>query len=795
MQLIKLFRIIILTAVLLLGAKMSAYQEKPQEYLPKLEIDENQNSTRILDNFFDQISTRWSQGFDNDTRQIIDSIVEKLQDEFRSKLKRSKTRLIELKHLLASQPKFAPYFTSFYFRQIIDLRNSYREINNTLTAYQLRLINDTAQIEHRMGMVRQFKTAYPELKWRKDWIIKNVTPKLAANKHWLAEINKMLAETKKFETILSRDAHTAEEEIRENYNKYWSHRFDFFGRLQGTSYLYQWRLLKQQFSEWSLTLNMILDVILPAKFYYQSIFYHSLAFLAMALTSFLVLLRIKRLKIKTYLTAFFTAWTGLFFAFEVIILPSTNDMVIFTLSGLCLGYAILDTAWKLRMRNKKDVGPNPFISFILAVFLIDILISLLVPVKVLLAVIVLLSALQVIFLVVIFSIYKYPSTEKILGGIVFCMLWLTTGSIALSGYLYPALLGVVTAGMIICIFYAGSVFTHVIVAELGHNTQHQLWANFIFTLLIPVSWITLVIGGIRWTGQVFNAGRILQDLYAQEHVMPALMIKISFQEILFLILIGLILKFILNWLKHLLVIFSDAQKLESGSLTSFFIVFQYLAWLVFTGYVLNAFDIRWENIKLILGGLSVGLGFALKDIIENFVCGLILLIGKEVRPGDIVEFDGTRGIVEKINIRATFIKTFANAVITLPNNQVVSKDFKNWTLNGHIVRCELNVGVAYGSDITKVVESLKEAVNLCDLVLKVKDPEVLFIDFGDSSQVFQARFWIHVDNTFKAPSQVRHAIDNIFKANGITIAFPQLDVHINSPESISNITRNKKIAS
>ena len=785
------FRIIILTTVMFAGAKLFAYQGEIQERLPKLEIDESQNSKRVLDNFFDQISTRWSEGFDKAPLIIIDDIAKEIHDEFESKLKRSKMRLVELKYLFASQPKFAPYFTSFYFRQIVDLRNSCRQINDSLTAYQIRMTNDTAQVEHLLDMVRQFNIPCPELRWRKSWIIKNVTPKLTAYKRWLEMINQMLVENKEFESKLNRDMHAAEKEIRENYDKYWSYRFDFFGHLQGTRYRYQWRLLEQQFHEWWLALPMTLDIILPAGFYYKSILYHFFAFLAAALTSFLILSRIKRLKIKAYLTAFIMAWAGLFFSFEIIMLPSTNDMVVFTLAGLCLGWAVLDTAWKLRKESKKVIGPNPFLSFILAVSLIDILISLLVPVKVLLAIIVVMSVIQVTWLIVIICLHKYPVAEKVLVLVVFCMSWLTAACVALSGYLYPAMLGIVTTGMTVCVFYAGFVFTHAIVDELGHNTERRLLASFIFTLMIPVSWLALGISGIRWTGQVFNAGRILQDLYAQEHVMPALMIKISFQEILFLILLGLILKFILNWLKHLLLIFGDSRKLESGSLTSFFLVFQYLSWLVFTCYVLDSFDIKWENIKLILGGLSVGLGFALKDIIENFVCGLILLIGKEVRPGDVVEFDGTRGIVEKINIRATFIKTFANAIITLPNNQVVSKDFKNWTLNGHIMRCELNVGVAYGSDITKVVESIKEAVNLCDMVLKIKDPEVLFTDFGDSSLVFQVRFWIHVDNTFAAPSQVRHAIDNIFRTNGIVIAFPQMDVHVDSPESLSNIVVGK----
>ncbi|MDD5727070.1 MAG: mechanosensitive ion channel [Victivallales bacterium] len=791
MQLTRSLRIIILSAVLVTGTEILTYAEAPQERLPKLEIDESQNSKRILDNYFDQISTRWSQGFDNETLRLLDDMVEKLNDEFDSKLRRSKLRFTELKCLLASQPKLAPYFTAFYFRQIIDLRNSCRQINDTLTTYQLRIDCDVAQIENHLNMVRQFDIACPELRWRKNWIIKNVSPKLTAYKRWLEQLNRMLAENKEFEDKLNNYVHIAEREIRQNHDKYWSYHFDFFGHIQGTSYLYQWRLLKQQFHDWRLTLPLTLEVILPAGTYYQSILYHFLTCLVAALILFLVILRIRWLKIESCLLAYFMAWAGLFFVLEVIMLPSTNDMVIFTLAGLCLGWALLDAAWKFRKKITAAVGPDPFLSFILAISLIDILISLLVPVKVLLTIIVFMAAIQIIWLTVILCLYKYPTAEKILVGGPVCLSWIVAGCIAWSGYLYPAMLCVVITGMGVCVFYAGSVFTNAIVERLGKNTERRLLASFIFTLMIPFLWLALIIGGIRWIGQVFNAGRILQDLYAQKHVMPALMIQISFREILFLILLGLFLKFVLNWLRHLLMVFGGSRNLESGSLTSFFLVVQYLAWLIFIGYVLNSFDIRWENIKLILGGLSVGFGFALKEIIENFVCGLILLIGKEVRPGDVVEFDGTRGIVEKINIRATFIKTFANAIITLPNNQVVSKDFKNWTLNGHIMRCELNVGVAYGSDITKVVESIKEALNLCNLVLKVKDPEVLFMDFGDSSLMFQVRFWIHVDNVFTAPSQVRHAIDNIFRANDIVIAFPQLDVHINSPESVSNITERK----
>jgi small-conductance mechanosensitive channel len=169
-------------------------------------------------------------------------------------------------------------------------------------------------------------------------------------------------------------------------------------------------------------------------------------------------------------------------------------------------------------------------------------------------------------------------------------------------------------------------------------------------------------------------------------------------------------------------------------------------------------NIDWQRIMYVVGGLSVGLGFALKDLLENFVCGLILLVGKEIRPGDIVEFDGTWGVVTSLNIRCTFIRTFDNAVITLPNNQVVSKNFRNWTLNGHIMRHQMEIGVSYGTDVNKAAELLLKAANDCDMVMKVRDPEVLFVDFGDSALIFRLRYWLHIDNLSKAPSQIRRNI-------------------------------------
>ena len=769
----------------------AAAQSKPfppaadadSERLPSLEIDENENSKRMLDSYFDMISTRWSDGYNKESLKLGNEIIASLKQEYAAKSERAATRLSELEHLLACQPKFAPYFASFYFRQILDLRYSFQQIRNTLEAYKLRLDRDQAQFGHSLIMVEQFHIADPELRWRKNWILKQTAPKLEALNGWLTEMDQILADNEQFTAELNQAVLETEDTIQTHYGLYYDHRFEYFGNCRSTGSAYQWLRLRRQFSDWLLTAPMTLDVILPNTVWYSDLLYGFCGCLVGALLTFFLLSKVTWLKMQTFILPYFMAWLGVFFTLEVVILPSTNDIIIFTLAGLCLSWAALETAWRIRKKALTVKGPNPFTGFVLSFAIIDILISMLLPVKVLLTVMLVLTLVQLTWLVTLFVLFKYPVMEKTMVWMIAGVAWAVAGVVAWLGYLYPSMLIAVIAGIAVSVFYTGSVFTQALVEKVGKMSGSQLLPSFVFTLMIPLLWLGLILGGIRWTGQIFNAGRILQYIYDHDLV-PTPSIEISFKQILFLVLFGLFIKFVLSWLKHLIMLFSNTRKIDSGSLSSAFLVFQYIVWIFYAGYALNSLHVDWNSIKLILGGLSVGFGFALKEILENFVCGLILLIGKEVRQGDIVEFDDTLGTVQKINIRATFIKTFDNAIITLPNNQVVSKDFKNWTLNGHIRRCELNVGVAYGSDVTAVVEAIKEAIAPCDLIIKAKEPEVLFMEFGDSALIFRLRFWIHINNIAKAPSEVRHAIDTIFRQKNISIAFPQLDVHVDESKTV-----------
>ena len=256
-----------------------------------------------------------------------------------------------------------------------------------------------------------------------------------------------------------------------------------------------------------------------------------------------------------------------------------------------------------------------------------------------------------------------------------------------------------------------------------------------------------------------------------------------------LVLSGLLVKYLLNWLGEMLIVIADSRQFDTVSVNSTFLVIRYVVWILYVIFVLASLRIDWDNLKWILGGLSVGFGFALKDILENFFSGIIVLLGKQVRPGDTIEFGSVYGKIERINIRATFIKTEDNALIAIPNSQIVSKEFRNWTLNGHIRRVEFEVGVAYGSDIPLVIETMLDVMNAANVVLKVIPPDVLFVDFASSALQLRARYWVHVDNRTKSASILRRSMEEAFRARGIVIAFPQLDVHLDTPALALQVCR------
>ncbi len=237
------------------------------------------------------------------------------------------------------------------------------------------------------------------------------------------------------------------------------------------------------------------------------------------------------------------------------------------------------------------------------------------------------------------------------------------------------------------------------------------------------------------------------------------------------------------------------QDLGSGSVQSLDTIVTYVLWSLFALTTLGLLGLSFRNLAVIAGGLSVGLGFGLQNIVNNFIGGLILLFGRSIQPGDLVEIDDIRGHVRKVTIRNTLVKAFSGATIFVPNSLLISQKMVNWSHADRRYRQEIKIGVAYGSDVEKVTELLLTAAKQSGKVLDRPPPRVRFLDFGDSTLVFSLRVWIKGWVDRYADSEVRYHIDRIFRENNIEISFPQLDLHIRSAEGLDNLPPNPQNSS
>ncbi|SLN26220.1 mechanosensitive ion channel domain-containing protein [Oceanibacterium hippocampi] len=204
----------------------------------------------------------------------------------------------------------------------------------------------------------------------------------------------------------------------------------------------------------------------------------------------------------------------------------------------------------------------------------------------------------------------------------------------------------------------------------------------------------------------------------------------------------------------------------------------------FLGYVIAialgiaALGIDLTNLALVAGALSVGIGFGLQNIVNNFVSGIILLFERPIKVGDWVVVGSVEGFVKEINIRATEIETFQRSSIIIPNADLISQAVTNWTYKDRYGRMEIAVGVAYGSDVQKVRKVLLSCAEDHRLVARIPAPFVVFADFGASELAFELRcYTADVLQRLTIASELRYEIDRRFKEEGIEIPFPQRVIH------------------
>ena len=222
-------------------------------------------------------------------------------------------------------------------------------------------------------------------------------------------------------------------------------------------------------------------------------------------------------------------------------------------------------------------------------------------------------------------------------------------------------------------------------------------------------------------------------------------------------------------------------NLEAGLQFTLTRITQYLVLFVGLVIALQFIGINLSGLAVVLGFLSVGIGFGLQNVTSNFIAGIILLFERPIKIGDRITVGDKEGDVTNINIRSTTIQTLNNISIIVPNSEFISSAVINWSYGDTKIRVDINVGVSYDSDLDQVIKALKEVADENPEVLKEPKPDVLLTEFADSSWNMKLRIWINDPKRhYIVNSDINCAIVRKFRKYNIEIPFPQRDLHVRS---------------
>ena len=320
----------------------------------------------------------------------------------------------------------------------------------------------------------------------------------------------------------------------------------------------------------------------------------------------------------------------------------------------------------------------------------------------------------------------------------------------------------------------------------GDYLPGSVWFRFTFAL---VAWsvfgvLLLKIWGLPDTALISLREAVTQGFdIGTVHVVPVKVILALLSFAVMLSIVGWIKRRMdKSWLKR--------SRMDRGAKESMISLTGYVGVAVAFLISLSIAGVQLSNLALIAGALSVGIGFGLQNIVNNFVSGVILLFERPIKTGDWIVVGETEGYVKKISIRSTQIQTFDRSDVIVPNSELISGQVTNWMLRDTIGRIKLPIGVAYGSDLEQVREILLEIAFNHDSVITqspiLPKPWVLVRQFGDSSIDFELRCFIRdIDRRLRVMSDLYFEIDKAFRAAGIEIPFPQRDVHLIPPEEPS----------
>ena len=300
----------------------------------------------------------------------------------------------------------------------------------------------------------------------------------------------------------------------------------------------------------------------------------------------------------------------------------------------------------------------------------------------------------------------------------------------------------------------------------------------IYKMVIPIAATFSVAGAIYWAARVFDLTEWCETVFSHKFINIPDVIVVSLERIIFLVAIGFVFNYLIYLCIHGYIMWKEYKtKTKNKAVSLSMNLMKYLGWGIYIYIVLVTLNVNRAGITLILTGLSTGIGFAMKDTLENLFYGLSLMSGR-VKIGDMIECDGIRGRVTNINYQSTLVETLDGSVIAFLNSQLFSKNFKNMTRNHGYELAQVSVGIAYGSHVDKVRSLIIEKVGALDCYDKKKGIQVLFDNFGDNSVDLQVVLWTPVATRLADIAKIKETIYEVLNDNGVAIPFPQRDIHI-----------------
>ena len=303
---------------------------------------------------------------------------------------------------------------------------------------------------------------------------------------------------------------------------------------------------------------------------------------------------------------------------------------------------------------------------------------------------------------------------------------------------------------------------------------------FIYHVLMPVMGVCSVMLSIYWAADVFNLSDLCWNIFRMNFI-DMENLNISILKLTLVVCLWFVFRYIASTLLAFMSLhfqIQDPSTATSRTAMSRNIV-QVLIWGIWLLLSLGALNISLTWLLAISGGLSTGIGFASKNIIENIFYGATLMAGR-LKVGDMIEVDGTMGKVQQISYTSTVVESMFGEVITFQNSQLFDKNYKNLTRNHGYVLTPVEFGVAYGTNLHQVQQLVEEAVNNMhnEFVDQTKEAKAIVTMMNESSIDFKISVWAEAVKRAAVKSEVLRTIYETLNENGIEIPFPQRDVHI-----------------